>query len=102
MDVWKDALMPCLLIRQRVRDFARWKTVFDDDQTTRRAHGSLGGRLFRNAADPDELLVLMEWDDLERARLFLDSDDVRVAMTLAGVTDRPDIWLLEEVASPSA
>ena len=88
--------MPCLLIRHHVSDFDRWKAVFDDHGITRRANGSRGGRLFRNVADPDELLVLLEWDDLERARLFLDSDDVRVAMTLAGVSDRPDIWFLAE------
>lgn len=93
----EELSMPCLLIRHHVRDFVRWKAVFDDQQTTRRANGSLGSRLFRNVADPDELLILMEWDDLDRARLFLDSDDLRVTMTRAGVADWPDSWLLEEV-----
>ena len=46
---------------------------------------------------PNEVLLLLEWDDLERARLFADSDDLREAMTRAGVTDRPDIWFLEDV-----
>ena len=55
-----------------------------------------GGRLFRSAIDPHEVLLLLEWDDLERARLFADSDDLREAMTRAGVTDRPDFWFLED------
>jgi hypothetical protein len=45
--------------------------------------------------------VLLEWDDLERARLFADSDDLREAMARAGVTDRPDIWFLEDVERPT-
>lgn len=88
--------MPCLLIRHKVQDYGTWESVFDEHESTRRANGSLGGRQFRNAIDPNELLLLLEWDDLERARLFADSDDLREAMAQAGVTDRPDIWLLEE------
>ncbi len=38
--------------------------------------------------------MLLEWDDLERARLFADSDDLREAMARSGVTDHPDIWFL--------
>lgn len=93
--------MPCVLVRHHVSDFDRWKGVFDDHGMARRANGSRGGRIFRRADDPSELVILMEWDDLERARLFLDSDDLRVAMTLAGVTDRPDVWFLEDVERPA-
>ena len=45
--------------------------------------------------------MLLEWDDLERARLFVDSDDLQEAMTRAGVTDRPNIWFLEDVERPT-
>ena len=61
--------MPALLIRHKVTDYATWKAAFDDHGANRRANGSQGGRLFRNAADPGETLVLLAWDDLERARL---------------------------------
>jgi hypothetical protein len=56
--------------------------------------------VFRSAADPDDIVLLIEWDDPDRARLFAASDDLREAMELAGVTDRPDIWVLEEVDDP--
>ena len=89
--------MPCLLIRHRVADYPTWKAVFDEHESTRRANGSRGGRLFRSAIDPHEVLLLLEWDDLDRARLFADADDLREVMTRAGVMDRPDIWFLEDV-----
>ena len=92
--------MPCLLIRHTVQDYSAWKAVFDEQADVRRANGSQGGRLFRST-EPGEVLVLLEWDDLERARLFADSDDLREAMTRAGVTDRPDIWFLEDVERPT-
>jgi heme-degrading monooxygenase HmoA len=91
--------MPCLLIRHTVQDYSTWKAVFDEQADVRRANGSQGGWLFRST-ESGEVLVLLEWDDLERARLFADSDDLREAMTRAGVTDRPDIWFLEDLESP--
>lgn len=94
--------MPWLLIRHRVSDFQIWKTGFDKHGIERRANGSRGGRLFRDAADPNEVLVLLEWDDLDRARLFLDSDDLREAMTRAGVAGQPDIWFLEDAGDAPA
>jgi heme-degrading monooxygenase HmoA len=92
--------MPCLLIRHKVQDYSTWKAVFDEQADVRRANGSQGGWLFRST-ESGEVLVLLEWDDLERARLFADSDDLREAMARAGVTDRPDIWFLEDVERPT-
>ena len=92
--------MSCLLIRHKVQDYSTWKAVFDEQADVRRANGSQGGRLFRST-ESGEVLELLEWDDLERARLFADSDDLREAMARAGVTDRPDIWFLEDVERPT-
>ncbi|MDQ3694780.1 MAG: cyclase [Chloroflexota bacterium] len=88
--------MPAMLIRHKVTDYDAWRPVFDEHGLTRRANGSRGGRIYRGASDPNEVVILLEWDDLERARLFADSDDLRETMARAGVTDRPDIWLLED------
>lgn len=93
--------MPSLLIRHTVVDFAVWKPVFDEHGMTRRANGSRGGWILRSADDPHEVFVLLEWDDLERARLFADSDDLREVMARAGVTGEPEIWFLEELDCPA-
>jgi len=86
--------MPTLLIRHKVTDYATWQAVFDEQEATRRAHGCQLGRLFRNAADPNEILILLEWDDLERAWLFAQSDDLREELKRPEVVDEPDLWFL--------
>jgi hypothetical protein len=96
----KESPLPALLVRHKVEDYAAWKLLFDEHGDTRRANGSQGGRLFRNAADPEEVLILLEWDDLDRARLFAQSDDIHETMARAGVTDQPDLWFLEEADRP--
>lgn len=93
--------MPTLLIRHKVRDYADWKAAFDQHATARRANGSQGGQLFRNATDPNDVVILLSWDLPERARLFADSDDLREAMAQAGVAGYPDIWFLEEIDRPA-
>lgn len=94
--------MPYLFIRHRVRDVARWKAVFDEHAITRRANGSRGGQVLCSDADPNEIVILLEWDDLERARLFADSDDLLETMDRAGVEDQPVIWFLEDLDRPMA
>jgi heme-degrading monooxygenase HmoA len=84
-----------------MQDYAAWKAMFDEHGAARRAAGSTGGRLFRNSDDPSELVILLEWDNLDRARQFVQSDDLRQAMERAGVTDQPDIYFLEEADRPA-
>ena len=93
--------MPALLIRHHVADYPAWKAVFDELEPTRRANGAQEERLFRDALDPHEVMVLLAWDDRERARLFVASDDLREAMMRAGITDRPDFWFLEDAEGPT-
>ena len=89
--------MPYLLVRHKVEDYTKWKPAFDAHGTTRQASGSQGARLFRNAHDPNELVILFEWDDLEKAQQFAQSENLREAMQRAGVADQPDVYFLEEV-----
>ena len=88
--------MPYLLVRHKVEDYERWKPVFDHGATRKRS-GSKGGWILRNAFDPNELVILLEWDSSENARRFLNADETREAMQRAGVTDEPDVYFLEEV-----
>ena len=89
--------MPSMFVRHNVEDYERWKPVFEEHGSTRRESGSKGVRLFRNADSPNETVILLEWDDLEKARRFAQSENLRETMERAGVTDQPDIYFLEEV-----
>ena len=88
--------MPYLLVRQKVSDYAQWKSVFDAHSLTRQANGSRGGQIFRSADDPNELVVLLEWDVLENARQFALSNEWREVMQRAGVVDQPTLCFLKD------
>ena len=89
--------MPYVLIRHKVRNFAKWKPAYDDHGTTRKKAGSKGAHLFRNVDKPNETVILFKWNRLDTARKFVKSRNLRAAMKQAGVTEKPNIYFLEEV-----
>ena len=89
--------MAQLLIRQKVEDYSRWRDAFDSNEDMRKAGGGGMTHVFRNAEDEDEVVVFLEWDGLDKARRFADSEDLRRAMDKAGVVGKPEVLFLSEV-----
>jgi quinol monooxygenase YgiN len=89
--------MATFIVHHTVEDYAKWKPVFDQHAATRKAAGSKGGTLYRSADNPNELLIVWEWDSLANARKFAESPDLREVMQKAGVMGRPDIHFLEMI-----
>jgi heme-degrading monooxygenase HmoA len=94
--------MAFVLFHGKLQDYARWKPTFDEHGATRKAAGSKGARVFRSADNPNEVIILMEWDQLKNARQFTQSQDLKKAMEKAGVADKPHVYFLEEVGSSQA
>lgn len=93
--------MSYLLVQQSVEDYNKWKAVFDEHGAARQAAGSKGGFVLRNADDPNQITILLEWDNLDSARAFAGSDELREAMQRAGVTGPPNVYFLDEADRPS-
>jgi hypothetical protein len=88
-----------LVVRQKVRDYAQWKREFDScHDNFSRDYGFKGTWISRNADDANEIIVTVACTDLERAREFVASKDLKDAMKRAGVADKPSFWFLEEIA----
>jgi heme-degrading monooxygenase HmoA len=83
--------VPCMLVRHKIEDYAKWKPHYDQHASTRKASGSKKAHLFRNADNPNELIILFEWDDLGKARNFARSEDLIKTMQKAGVIDKSRI-----------
>jgi hypothetical protein len=86
--------MRYLLVRHKVAEFDQWKSAYDAHLPAREKAGLVEGHLLRNIDDPNEVLILFEVADLQKAREFVDSADLRAAMEKAGVVDKPDIYHL--------
>ena len=86
--------MNYVLIRHKVADFDQWKQVYDAHASARASAGLKEERLLRNIDDPKEVILLFSAQDLNKAKQFAASDDLRQKMQQAGVSDKPDIYFL--------
>jgi len=90
--------MSYTLVRIAFEDFEKFKAVFEEAANLRQSHGSKGVRVFRNVDQPNEVMIVGEYEDLARARQLFQSPDFRAAIQRAGVTGRPEVSFMEEVA----
>lgn len=60
------------LQRAAVDDYEEWKAIVEELADQRAESGSQGGHLFRSPANPNEVVILFEWESEEKAREFLE------------------------------
>ena len=78
-----------LLIHHQVADYTAWKAAFDSALDWRRKNGECGCRIFRNAENVNDLTIFFEWENLEKARAFVASEELKAKMARAGVKGTP-------------
>jgi len=86
--------MVYVLIQSQCEDYARWRQLFDERDDIRTAAGIGVSQIFQDAADPNEISVLLTFGSLETAQRFMASDDLRQAMMRSGVVGQPQIHFL--------
>ena len=80
--------MPYIIVRNRVADYAQWKDRWDRAVAIRRDGGVKSEQLFRNPGEPNEVLLLLEYETMDQARGFAASDSLREALKESGIQDR--------------
>jgi heme-degrading monooxygenase HmoA len=95
--------MPYTASILKVEDFGRWESSFDreDSIAARKAAGEKSYQIFQTVDDPNNLVLLFEWDNLDNARKFVQSEKLRELMQQAGVIGKPDSYFLGEVEKGS-
>jgi len=85
-----------MLVRHKVADFDKWKPAYEAHASARQNAGLKEKHLFRNADDTNEVTLLLSAEDIDKAKAFAASDDLRQAMQRAGVSDKPDVYFLND------
>ncbi len=89
--------MSYVLVQIKFADFDKWKAGFEASSGLRKSFGSKGVRAFRNTDKPDEVMVLGEYADREKARQMFASPEFRDALKNAGISGAPTITFLDQV-----
>jgi quinol monooxygenase YgiN len=89
--------MVTLFVRHKVGDYGKWKRTYDDFASVRKEKGVTGASVHRDANDPSMVVITHQFKDLDAARAFADSEELKSAMANAGVIGRPEMWFGEDV-----
>lgn len=90
--------MAYMFVRHSVQDYEAWKSVFDSVSDLRRRNGEQSYQIMRQDNGSTSLIALFQWDNLDNARKYAASAELKEAMERAGVTSKPEILFLEEAA----
>ena len=80
-----------LTIHLKVKDYAAWRTGYDGREKSRLSAGITNGRVFRNAQDPNDVVILQDVADVAKARNWYSSDDMKAALQKNGVVGTPSV-----------
>jgi quinol monooxygenase YgiN len=86
-----------MFVKHKVRDYKTWKPTYDGLGSVRKQKGVTAASVHRDANDPDTIIVMHQFRDLNAATGFASSEELKSAMAKSGVSDRPEIWFSEDI-----
>jgi hypothetical protein len=81
-----------MFVRHEVEDYGKWRKGYDTFGAKRGGLGVVGDTVCRAADNPNDVTVTHDFESLDAAKAFVESADLKDAMTTAGVKGQPTIW----------
>jgi len=88
-----------IIVRHKVRDFEAWKPFFIGDTKRQRDASFTSWRVMRNTNDMNEVVIIFECEDLDKAKPMFSDPGLAEVMKKAGVIDQPTVFMLVEAES---
>ena len=85
----------CLIIGHRVKDFSTWKASFDLAEAVREKYGIRTRMVMQGYSDPNVAMVFTEVNDVNRAKEYVTSQNLKNSMEMAGVESKMDLYWLQ-------
>ena len=86
-------------LRVNVADYDTWRLGFDSNESSRRSAGSTGiNQFYRDVDNPNNVTLILEWDETDKAQAFLNDPNTKASMDAAGVTGPPMVVAVQTKA----
>ncbi len=86
-----------MTVKHKVANYAKWKPGYDSGDSMRAANGLHSYVIARGVEDSNLLLVAMRMDNVDKAKAFAGSPELKEAMKKHGVASTPEIDYLHSV-----
>lgn len=88
-----------MIVRHKVADYSKWKSGYDSHDSSRLASGLHSYVVARGTEDSNVVLVAVKMDDVEKAKAFAASQDLKDKMKNLGVAGKPVIDFIETLSN---
>jgi quinol monooxygenase YgiN len=89
--------MATMFVRHTVSDYGKWKSAYDEFASVRKQKGVTGASVHRDANDPHVIIVTHQFKNVNAAKAFANSEELKSTMAKAGVSGAPEIWFSEDI-----
>jgi hypothetical protein len=97
-DTTKKAMGPALtapfdvaVVTHDVKDYSRWRPVFDADSANRKAAGMENVAVNRGIDNPNHVMIVLKISDVAKAKAFGADPKLKETMDKAGVSSKPEM-----------
>ncbi len=85
--------MVTMFSRHTLPDVETWRRAAADFAPVYKKYGIVRTTCYRSVDDPNDITVAHEFETVEAARRFADSDELHQARPKAGVAGEPTVWI---------
>jgi quinol monooxygenase YgiN len=82
-----------LFAHHTVVDFDAWKKGYDAYAPEQKKAGVLRKSVYRSVDNPNEVTVIHDFEDIQKAKAFAASPDLAALMARIGVQGKPQVWI---------
>ena len=82
-------------IISQVEDYDHWRSVYDAQAERAADAGRKSENVYRNADDPNDIVLVGTWESAERFQALMESPELRAAFVEAGVQGAPVIHVID-------
>lgn len=86
--------MVVALMTHTVKDYGKWRPIFDADSNNRKASGMGTIVVGREIDHPNNIMIAFTIDDVQKVKDFSNRPELKEKMQKAGVISKPDVSLL--------
>lgn len=76
-----------IIVKRVLKDFDSWKTLVSSGNETRREKGSQGMSVYRSIKNPNEVYLVIEWEDHKSYLDYFNLPEVQKALADMGTTE---------------
>lgn len=85
------------MIKHKVADYDKWRKGYDSHDSIRRAYGVMNYVMGRGMDDSNMIIVIDKISDLQKAKDFSVLPDLKDAMKMAGVINKPEFYYYDVI-----